>query len=115
MPALAVSVAGVLEGGLLDRLVRRGWVAELERAADELRPAREGAGVDQRLVVLLVHVHVPDVEDHRRQGEERRDEQREEHGDLSPLAAAAVAARPPPPFPLHPSSPRTCHCAFWTR
>ena len=67
--------------------------------------AGKRAGIDQRLEVLLVDVHVPDVHDDRREGEEHRDEQREEHDDLTPLAAAAVAARPSPPFPLHPSSP----------
>ena len=85
----AQRVASVLESDLLDGLVGCGRVSELERAADELRAAGECPGVDERLVVPLVHVHVPDVHYDRRDGEEHRDEQREEHDDLSEFVADA--------------------------
>ena len=84
---IARRVTGVLERDRADRVVRGRRISELERAAHELRRTRERAGVDQRLEMLLVDVPVADVEHDRAQGEEHRQEQREEHDDLTALVA----------------------------
>ena len=89
--------------------IRGFGIAELERATDELRPAGEGARVDERLVVPLLDVQVADVDDDGTHGEEHRKEQAEEHGDLTAVVADAAATPPGAPFPLHPSSPGRIH------
>ncbi len=106
-------IAGVFEGGLADRMVRRSRITELERAAHELRRGRERAGVDKRLEMLLVDVPVADVEHDRAEREQHGKEQREENDDLTALVVRAAAATPCAPFPLHSSSPEDVgsHCA----
>ena len=60
---VARGVTRVIERRGFDGRVRRDRVAELERAADELRCTGESPGVDERLQSLRVDVPVPYVDD----------------------------------------------------
>jgi hypothetical protein len=109
----AVRVAGILERRRLDSGIGCDRIAELEGAADELRRPGKRRRVDERLVVLLVDVHVSDVEHDRREPEKRRNEQRKEHDDLAPLVGHALAARGRADSPVH-DPPQDVFLAFWT-
>ena len=82
---VAVRVACVPERRVPDEAVGAGRILE---TAGELLTARERAGVDERLQVLLVDVPVADRDHDRADAQDHRQREREDDDDLAALSPA---------------------------